>query len=39
MAYINPKSSQLFNINVQSLKAVSRYHDPQLQVTENYMDL
>ena len=29
----------LFNLNVQSLKVVSRYRDPQLQVTKYYSDL
>ena len=31
----NPQSTELFNLNFQSLEVVSRYRDPQLQVTEN----
>ena len=29
------ESTELFNLNFQSLEVVSRYRDPQLQVTEN----
>ena len=29
----------MFNLNFQSLEVVSRYRDPQLQVTENLCDL
>ena len=32
---INPWSTELFNLNFQSLEVVSRYSDTQLQVTEN----
>ena len=32
---INPWSTELYNLNFQSLKVVSRYRDPQLEVTEN----
>ena len=35
MEEINPQSTQLRNLNFQSLEVVSRYRDPQLQVTEN----
>ena len=31
----NPKSTELRNINFQPLEVVSRYRNPQLQVTEN----
>ena len=34
---LNPYSTELFNLNFRSLEAVSRYRDPQLQVTENHM--
>ena len=34
-----PCSSEVFNLNFQSLEVVSRYRDLQLQVTENYLDL
>ena len=36
---LNPQSTELFNLNFRSLKVVSRYRDPQLQVTENLCDL
>ena len=36
---ITPTALDLFNLNFQSLEVVSRYRDPQLQVTENYCDL
>ena len=32
-------STVLLNLNCQSFEAVSRYRDPQLQVTENLCDL
>ena len=31
------QSTELFNLNFQSLEVVSRYRDPRLQVTENYV--
>ena len=34
---INPYSTDLFNLNFQSLEVVSRYHDPQLQVLKIYV--
>ena len=34
---INPWSTELCNLNFQSLEVVSRYHDTQLQVTENLL--
>ena len=33
-----PQSSGLFNLNVMSLEAVSRYRDTQLQVTDKLCD-
>ena len=33
------KNAKLFNWNFHPLEAVSRSHDPQLQVSENYSDL
>ena len=30
----NPSTTEIFNLNFQSLEVVSRYRDPQLQVTE-----
>ena len=33
--HINPWSTEIRNLNFQSLAVVSRYRDPQLQVTEN----
>ena len=35
----NPLTSKLFNLNFHSLEVVSRWRDPQLQVSENYSDL
>ena len=35
--YFNPQSTELFNLNFQSLVVVSRYRDTQLQVTENVL--
>ena len=37
--YINPWSTELFNLNFQSLEVVSRYRDTQLQVNENVWHL
>ena len=34
----NPKSTELFNLNFQPLEVVSRYRDPQLQVTKNSLN-
>ena len=34
---INPQSSEIRNLNFQSLEVVSRYRDPQLQVTKNVL--
>ena len=36
---VNPWTTELFNLNFQSLEVVSRYLDPQLQVTEKLCDL
>ena len=36
---VNTQSTEIFNFNFQSLVVVSRYRDPQLQVTENLCDL
>ena len=36
---INPLTAKLFNLNFRSLEVVSRWRDPQLQVSENYSDL
>ena len=36
---LNPRSTELFNVNFLSLEVVSRYRDPQLQVTENLCNL
>ena len=33
--YINPYNTELLNLNFHSLEVVSRYRDPQVQVTEN----
>ena len=35
---LNPYNSELTNLHLQSIEVVSRYRDPQLQVTENYFD-
>ena len=32
----NPLTAKLFNLNFHPLEVVSRYSDPQLQVSENY---
>ena len=36
---INPFTAKLFNRNFHSLEVVSRWRDPQLQVSENYSEL
>ena len=36
---INPLTVKLFHLNFRQLEAVSRWRDPQLQVSENYSDL
>ena len=37
--FFNPLIAKLFNLNFQPLEVVSRWRDPQLQVSENYSDL
>ena len=39
MKELSTLSTELFNLNFQSLEAVSRYRDPQFQVTENLCGL
>ena len=39
MTTFNPLTAKLFNLNFHPLKVVSRWRDPQLQVSENYSDL
>ena len=36
---LNPLTAKLFNLNFYPLEVVSRWRDPQLQVSENYSDL
>ena len=36
---INPLTAKWFNLNFHPLEVVSRWRDPQLQVSENYSDL
>ena len=36
---LNPLTAKLFNLNFHPLEIVSRWRDPQLQVSENYSDL
>ena len=36
---INPLPAKLFNLNFHPLQVVTRWRDPQLQVSENYSDL
>ena len=36
---LNPLTTKLFNGNFHPLEVVSRWRDPQLQVSENYADL
>ena len=38
-AALNPLPAKLFNLNFHPLEVVSRWRDPQLQVSENYSDL
>ena len=38
-ACINPLTAKLFNLNFHPLEVVSRWRDPQLQVSEKYSDL
>ena len=35
----NPLTAKLFNLNSPPIEGVSRWRDPQLQVSENYSDL
>ena len=35
----NPVTAKLFILNFHPLEVVSRWRDPQLQVSENYSDL
>ena len=37
--HVNPLTAKLFNLNFHPLEIVSRWRDPQLQVSENYSDL
>ena len=37
--HLNPITAKLFNLNFHPLEVVSRWRDPQLQVSENYSDL
>ena len=39
MSSINPLTAKLFNLRFRPLEVVSRWRDPQLQVSENYSDL
>ena len=36
---LNPLTAKLFDLNFHPLEVVSRWRDPQLQVSENYSDL
>ena len=36
---LNPLTANLFNLNFHPLEVVSRWRDPQLQVSENSSDL
>ena len=36
ISVINPLTAKLFNLNFHSLEVVSRWRDPQLQVSEKY---
>ena len=36
---VNPLTAKLFNLNFHPLEVVSRWRDPQLQVSENYWNL
>ena len=35
LTFINPLTAKLFNLNFNPLEVVSRWRDPQLQVSEN----
>ena len=37
--FFNPLTAKLFNLNFHQPEVVSRWRDPQLQVSENYSDL
>ena len=37
--WFNPLTAKLFNLNFHWLEVLSRWRDPQLQVSENYSDL
>ena len=39
ISHINPLTAKLFNRNFYPLEVVSRWRDPQLQVSDNYSDL
>ena len=39
MYIFNPSRQELFNWNFYPIEIVSRWRDPQLQVSENYSDL
>ena len=39
VVYFNPLTAKLFYFNFHPLEVVSRWRDPQLQVSENYSDL
>ena len=36
---LNPLTAKLFNFNFHPLEIVSRWRDPQLEVSENYSEL
>ena len=36
---VTPSTAKLFNINIHPPEVLSRWRDPQLQVSENYSDL
>ena len=36
---LNPLTAKLFNLNFRPPEVVSRWRDPQLQVSKNYLDL
>ena len=39
LTWLNPLAAKLFNCDFHSIEVVSRWRDPQLQVSENYSDL
>ena len=39
LEFLDPSTAKLFNLNFHPLKVVSRWRDPQVQVSENYSDL